>query len=726
MCVLRRSEGYLQAHGVIAVKKGLLRDRWTAARTIRSSQVFVIGGGTLIYDQDTAYSGIAAFCTYMTIAMFSAVPIVFYAQGIGPLRGALNRWLVRKLIDRVDLITVRDQASVDTLHDLAITRPPILWTADLAACRVRPRLNGPGPSCEPKTFPATHGPMVALCLKSWLGVEAEVGGVADALIAELSAHVVLVSMQTTGLYNDLAASRLVHGRVSRPDRVAVIAGTYTPQEIKGILGEMDMVLAMRLHASIFASAMTVPVLAISYSDKVPGFLTAIGQERWAIGLSDFAAGAVVEQARALWDARELSAGTRGGDGSVPGAVAGHGRPHPPCFQHVRTMTDRTSRAWVGSLGSGHLRASPPLQNLVISSPRLNQGSLFDDEGRAVCITAEIKGELTESMQSHSAACERATWTAAVINYNGGGLVADTIASLEELEDPPDEILLIDDGSSDDSIARVRGAIRAYGSSRWSVTQGGRPWSATARFARRAWLCVVDRQRRDVRPRCHGAAHGRHARSTRRRGLHAPGRLRRRSRYGLRSSPPLHFLCWGTSLKARTVAAARAVGPHRAVGCGIQLIDKRRAESAGSFDENLAFGWGDDGALHHRLHLAGWACYTVPDALVFHRRLRTTPRVYGQIHNRWLVLLTDFRLRTLLLTAPALLLFELMLVASALSLRAGGEYLRALRDIARKLGPIAPRATGYRRHAAFRIGMRFVPTISTCRAGRPHWASSLSC
>jgi hypothetical protein len=300
--------------------------------------------------------------------------------------------------------------------------------------------------------------------------------------------------------------------------------------------------------------------------------------------------------------------------------------------------------------------------------------------------------------------ERSRWTAAVINYNGGELVVDTIDSIQRLNEPPDEILLVDDGSTDDSVTRVRHAhpdVRLVAMGR----NTGRPTmvrNAALRAASHRYVLLSDNDvafaadaveqlkavmlaRPDVavctplvvcdddRDTVYGQAHR------------------------------LHFLCWGTLLKARTVAAARAIGPHRAVGCGIQLIDKARAASSGFFDENLVFGWGDDGALHHRLHLAGWACYTVPDALVFHRRLRTTPRVYGQTHNRWVVLLRDYQLRTLLVAAPALLVFELMLIASALSLRAGGEYLRALRDVAGKLGPI--RSNRRRAQSARRIADR---------------------
>jgi GT2 family glycosyltransferase len=299
---------------------------------------------------------------------------------------------------------------------------------------------------------------------------------------------------------------------------------------------------------------------------------------------------------------------------------------------------------------------------------------------------------------------RVRWTAAVINYNGGELVADTIASIKQVHDPPDEILLVDDGSTDDSIPSVRQShpdVRIIAMGRHT----GRPAMVRNRALRAAghrYVLLSDNdvtfapdaveQLKSVMLEQPGVA------------VCTPLVVCNDDRDTVYSQAHrLHYLCWGASPRARTVAAARAIGPHRAIGCGIQLIDKVRAEVSGFFDENLVFGWGDDGALHHRLHLAGWACYTVPQALVYHRRIRTTPRVYGQIHNRWVVLLTDFRLRTLLLTAPALLLFELMLLALVLSLRAGNEYLSALRDVARKLGPI--RANRRRVQSSRRISDR---------------------
>ena len=300
--------------------------------------------------------------------------------------------------------------------------------------------------------------------------------------------------------------------------------------------------------------------------------------------------------------------------------------------------------------------------------------------------------------------DRVRWSAAVINYNGGQLAVETIASIAQLDDPPDEILLVDDGSSDDSVARVRQAhpdVRVIALEQ----RTGRPTMVrnhALRAARHRYVLLSDN---DVTFACDAVEQLKAAMLARPDAAVCTPLVvcddDRDTVYG--QAHRLHFLCWGTLLKSRSVADARAAGPHRAIGCGIQLVDKDRAGACGFFDETLVFGWGDDGELHHRLHLAGWGCYTVPDALIYHRRLRTTPRIYGQIHNRAVVMLRDYRLRTLILIAPALLMFDTVLFASALSLGAGGEYLRALRDVGRKLGPI--RASRRRVQSSRRIADR---------------------
>jgi GT2 family glycosyltransferase len=280
------------------------------------------------------------------------------------------------------------------------------------------------------------------------------------------------------------------------------------------------------------------------------------------------------------------------------------------------------------------------------------------------------------------------WSAAVINFNGEDLVCDTIGSIKSLAHPPNEILLIDDGSTDRSVARVRDKHPDV----QVVSLGmntGRPNVArnrALREARHRYVLVSDN---DVIFAPDAVSHLMEALLAREdAAVCTPLIVAADDQWSLLGQGHLiHFLCWSTAAQATTIGGARELGMVRAAGCGIQMIDKLRATMVGFLDERMALGWGDDGEFHFRIQLAGFGSYTVPDAIVFHRRVRTQSRFYGQVHNRWRMLLKDYEWRTLLVAGPALLVYEVLLVATLLAIGAGQEYARAMADVAAGLPEI---------------------------------------
>lgn len=105
-------------------------------------------------------------------------------------------------------------------------------------------------------------------------------------------------------------------------------------------------------------------------------------------------------------------------------------------------------------------------------------------------------------------------------------------------------------------------------------------------------------------------------------------------------------------------ATRAVG---ALGGGCQLIRGTCWRAVGGFDKDLFFGR-EDGEFSQRLAIAGYRSYIVPRAVVRHAvEPRGMRAGFYQIRNRWLVMLSLYRLRTLLLIAPALVVHELIIL-----------------------------------------------------------------
>lgn len=114
-------------------------------------------------------------------------------------------------------------------------------------------------------------------------------------------------------------------------------------------------------------------------------------------------------------------------------------------------------------------------------------------------------------------------------------------------------------------------------------------------------------------------------------------------------------CSGAAVMYRA-SALRAVG----------LLD----ESFFMYHEDLDLGW--------RLWMAGWKSVLAPDAVVFHKYefSRSIKKFYFMERNRFLVLLELYRIPTLLLIAPALIVMEVGLLVKALLSGWGAEKLRA--------------------------------------------------
>ena len=59
---------------------------------------------------------------------------------------------------------------------------------------------------------------------------------------------------------------------------SVLEEEFSTQEILSLVGCMDILIGVRLHALIFAGVMGVPMLGISYDPKIERFLDSVGEK----------------------------------------------------------------------------------------------------------------------------------------------------------------------------------------------------------------------------------------------------------------------------------------------------------------------------------------------------------------------------------------------------------------------------------------------------------------
>lgn len=266
-----RPEATAREHGVSAVGRMALPAVLVA---LRRCDLFVSGGGSLLQDVTSARS-LLYYLGLLMLARLAGRPSVVLAQGIGPVRRPALRRLTGRVLAGVRAITVRDPESAAELKRLGVGRggrPSIEVTADPVFAltpadpeRGRELLCGGarGPTCQPGARP-----WVGVAPRPWPGVEAMLPALAAALsvVRERGGTPVLLPLQAD---RDLPICGQLAGMLGG---APVLAAVPTPAEWLAVAGQLDLMVAMRLHALIFAASAGVGCLGISYDPKVESLL----------------------------------------------------------------------------------------------------------------------------------------------------------------------------------------------------------------------------------------------------------------------------------------------------------------------------------------------------------------------------------------------------------------------------------------------------------------------
>jgi polysaccharide pyruvyl transferase CsaB len=236
------------------------------AAAIKSCDVFISGGGSLLQDV-TSLRNIVYYTALMRFARLSRKPVAVYAQGIGPLLRPLSQKLARAAVQSARVITVRDEDSkallqrIGVRRNIEVTADPV-WNLTPASDEVTSTRNG-----FAKTF--------ALSLRPWPGYEfdpANSSTIRDGLRAlkqKCGARMRFVPMQAS---SDSSIGELL--REGNDDNVDTT--NLHPRAIMAACGNCDVMIAMRLHALIFAAAQGVPCVAVNYDPKVAALAKLIG------------------------------------------------------------------------------------------------------------------------------------------------------------------------------------------------------------------------------------------------------------------------------------------------------------------------------------------------------------------------------------------------------------------------------------------------------------------
>lgn len=283
-----------RVHGVEAIRRTDLR---AVAAELGRADLLISGGGSLLQDV-TSLRSLLYYLGVMALAWLRGVPVFFYAQGIGPLRRPLSRWLVARAARGAAGVTVRDAASAELLRRIGVQRP-VRVTADPVFA-----LSGSGaPRTVEERVPEKR-PVFGFAFRPWPGQARwlpEVAQAAAELVRRYGAEVRWLAFHPE---RDSGVVRAL--QEACPEPTVAVPPVSSPHEVFAQVAACDVVVAARLHALIMGAAAGRPVVGVSYDPKVDAVLETLGLAP-AGTLPGVSAGALVSAAAEAWERREAVA-----------------------------------------------------------------------------------------------------------------------------------------------------------------------------------------------------------------------------------------------------------------------------------------------------------------------------------------------------------------------------------------------------------------------------------
>jgi len=256
-----------QKYNVHSVNRKSMKD---IIHAVRKCDLLISGGGSLLQDV-TSKKSIIYYLTIMWMAFLFRKKVFIYSQGIGPIVSKINRGLTAITLKHAQGIVVRDEASRELLIEIGLKADDVIVTADPVLRVKRADLEIGKEILKKEGFTKDPEKMtVGFAIrekKIHSNFVDEICISIRRLIDEYQAQIVLIPFHYS---EDMAVIEEIEARLGKD--VTCIRHKYLTNEMLSIIGNMDILVGVRLHSLIHAAIMDVPMIAISYDPKINSFM----------------------------------------------------------------------------------------------------------------------------------------------------------------------------------------------------------------------------------------------------------------------------------------------------------------------------------------------------------------------------------------------------------------------------------------------------------------------
>lgn len=255
---------------------------------IRTSSLFVLGGGGLLKDYGNDSSNVEKWLELLQKANKMGVRTALCAVGVENIRYKDSKKIIRRILNNVDIITVRDPNSKQTLLEIGVKKEikvisdPALLLPDLDLTEGR-TLSMP--------------PKIIICVRHWYnkGFYIENPEVnkkfleslsiaADLLVKKYNAKINFIPMRTVSYDDDRSIAYQVAEYMENKKSIRILTKVPQINEFIHMISQSSLVIGMRLHSLILSTGVGIPAIGIEYMPKVKHYMKSVNQSEYSLNI----------------------------------------------------------------------------------------------------------------------------------------------------------------------------------------------------------------------------------------------------------------------------------------------------------------------------------------------------------------------------------------------------------------------------------------------------------
>lgn len=241
-------------------------NRWNLPniyKELLNSDGLISGGGSLLQDITSSRS-IVYYTSIMGLAKLAKKPIFIYAQGVGPINKKVNRSITKHFLDKVDYISLRDEDSANLVKSIGVNKnievvPDPVMGLDI-------------PYIEPVIRNKSY---IIVSVRKWNN--ADKGYLKNIAIACDNIVKQGIDVLLLPMHGNLDEETSRELSMLMNQKVEILSSNMNMEEKLKYIKSAKLIIAMRLHALIFAGTVNTPMIGISYDPKIDSYLNLVKQ-----------------------------------------------------------------------------------------------------------------------------------------------------------------------------------------------------------------------------------------------------------------------------------------------------------------------------------------------------------------------------------------------------------------------------------------------------------------